>query len=112
MEATISHPPFYVYITTNTHKTVLHVHYTHDLAASLSADEADAKGSRKTFAGKTACYQLLYCEQFEFAVDAIFRLMELKSWSRKKREAFITSHNPTWSILPCNLTPNSPIIPV
>jgi predicted GIY-YIG superfamily endonuclease len=111
MEATISHPPFYVYITTNSNKSVLNVHYTHDLAASLKADEADAKGSQKTFAGKTACYQLLYYTQFEFAVDAIFRVMELKSWSRKKREAFITSHNPTWSILSHNLTPNSQIIP-
>jgi len=89
---------FYVYVVTNLTKTVLYVGVTNDLSTRLH-QHFENKGNPKTFAGRYACYHLVYYEHFTNIEHAIEREKELKKWSRKKKEELIASVNPNWSFL-------------
>ncbi|MEZ4940547.1 MAG: GIY-YIG nuclease family protein [Saprospiraceae bacterium] len=90
---------YYVYITTNPGRTVLYIGVTNDLKRRLSEHANDNMESRKTFAGKYFCYNLIYYEYFQDINQAIARETEIKKWSRVKKEALIARRNPQWIFL-------------
>jgi len=89
---------FYIYITTNPAKTVLYVGVTNDLSRRIY-EHTENKGSKKSFAGKYSCYNLVYYERFTNIEHAIEREKEIKKWRREKKDALIESFNPDWTIL-------------
>ena len=89
---------YFVYITTNPAKTVLYTGMTNDLYTRMQ-QHRDAKGTKKTFAGRYYCYKLVYFERYSSVVLAIEREKEIKDLSRKKKEALINTINPKWKTL-------------
>jgi putative endonuclease len=85
---------YYVYILTNINRQVLYVGVTNDIARRLFEHEEDAKGDKKTFAGKYNCIYLLYYERYQYVNYAIAREKELKGWTREKKNALIRTMNP------------------
>lgn len=92
------HYSFYVYILTNPSKTVLYIGFTNNLERRLK-EHRIAKDTKKSFAGRYHCYNLVYYEIHQYVLNAIAREKELKKWSRKKKEALIASVNPRWNTL-------------
>ena len=90
----MKHHSYYVYIVTNTSKTVLYVGLTNNLEHRLFEHYLN-RGSAKSFAGKYYCYNLIYFEQYQFIDKAIQREKELKGWVRLKKDALIKTENPT-----------------
>ena len=90
---------YFTYITTNIYKTVLYTGVTNNLSYRLWQHEESAKTTKKTFAGKYNCYNLVYYEHFDYIQDAIDREKEIKGWIRKKKDALINSVNPKWHFL-------------
>ena len=90
---------YFVYITTNKNKTVLYTGVTNNLAYRLEQHEADAKTTKKSFAGKYNCYHLIYYERFGYIQHAIDREKEIKGWVRRKKEKLINEFNPQWRFL-------------
>ncbi len=88
----------FVYITTNSQKTVLYTGVTNDLAQRLVEHYMD-RGSRKSFTGKYYCYYLLHFEEFNNLSDAIAREKEIKDWRRSRKEELINSTNIDWKFL-------------
>ncbi len=86
---------YYIYITTNPRRTTLYVGVTNDLYTRMT-QHYEQRGLPKTFAGRFYCYKLIYFERFDRPMQAIRREKEIKKWSRKKKEALITSKNPNW----------------
>lgn len=90
---------YYVYITTNLHKTVLYIGVTNDLKIRLHQHIEDANGARAHFTGKYNAIYLIYFENFGHIQDAIAREKELKGWRRSKKESLINKTNPNWRFL-------------
>lgn len=86
---------YYVFITTNADKEVLHISTTNDLKKRLS-DLQEFSGTSKTSAHRFECVNLLYTEEFRFVMKAIAKENELKSLSKEEKRAFINKHNPSW----------------
>jgi putative endonuclease len=89
---------FFVYITTNSTRTVPYVGCTNDLAQRL-IEHYFYRGTTKSFAGQYHCYNLLYVEVFDYVKAAFSREKQVKGWTRAKKEALIDSVNPTWKFL-------------
>ena len=87
-----------MYITTNPAKTVLYVGVTNSLSIRMQ-QHFENRGTRKSFAGRFYCYNLIYWERFDRPMDAIDREKEVKKWNRKKKEALINTLNPRWLTL-------------
>ncbi len=90
---------YYVYILTNSLKTVLYIGVTNDLYRRLKEHYQDSKTEKKTFAGKYNCYNLIYYEYFQFINHAIDREKELKAWRRSKKVELVENVNPDWKFL-------------
>ena len=90
---------YFTYITTNKNKTTLYTGVTNHLPHRLWQHEEEANTTKKTFAGKYNCYNLVYYEHFDYIQDAIDREKEIKGWIRKKKVALINSFNPRWKFL-------------
>jgi putative endonuclease len=87
----------YIYVMTNKHKTTLYVGVTNNLQRRVQ--EHRTHYNPKSF---TARYNLEYCIYYECFADveqAISREKQLKGWSRAKKEALISSANPSWDDL-------------
>lgn len=89
---------YFVYIITNSNRTVLYVGVTNDLNRRLEEHYENSK-IRKTFAGLYYCYYLVYFERHSQITHAIEREKEIKKWSRKKKEVLIDNFNPMWRFL-------------
>jgi len=89
---------FYVYIITNSNKTVLYTRVTNDLRNRLWEHQQN-KGNRLTFAGRYHCHYLIWFEHFDDINFAIAREKEIKGWNRKKKINLIESINPRWNLL-------------
>ena len=85
---------YFVYITTNKHTGV-----TNDLPNRLWQHKEESKTTKKTFACKYNCYNLVYYEHFVYIQDAIDYEKELKGWTRKKKVDLINSFNHDWDFL-------------
>ena len=90
---------YYVYILTNSFRTVLYVGVTNNLSRRLNEHKEDSTGPKKSFAGKYKCFFLIYWERFQYIQHAIAREKEIKGWSRKKKEDLIATFNPSWRFL-------------
>ena len=82
---------YFVYILTNNGGTVLYGGVTNDLRRRV-AEHASARGCE--FTAKYQVHRLLYFEAFDDVRFAIAREKQIKSWSRKKKEALIRAANP------------------
>lgn len=89
---------FYVYILTNTTKTVLYTGITSDIEKRLGEHREGEKGE-SAFTSKYGVKYLLYFERFQRADDAIAREKEIKCWRREKKMRLIESENPYWRFL-------------
>ena len=94
----VSTDNYYVYIITNTLKTVLYIGVTNNLPQRIIEHYLN-KGKTETFAGRYNCHQLIYYEFFKYVNEAIAREKELKKWSRQKKQDLITVFNPKWDNL-------------
>ena len=56
-------------------------------------------GSLGGFSARYNLTQLLHIEEFTNMDAAIAREKQLKSWSRKRKDALITANNPYWKDL-------------
>ena len=92
--------PYYVYITTNTNRTVLYTGATNDLikrAAQHKLKLADG------FTKRYRADRLVYYEVYEDVTTAITREKQIKSGSRQKKIDLIRNVNRKWEDLTQNL---------
>lgn len=95
---------YYVYITTNQHRTTLYIGVTNDLHRRAEEHLFDAVFTGNHFAGKNQSYYLIYYEAFSEIAEAIAREKQLKGWMRKKKLALIHAINPELRFLNEELT--------
>jgi len=89
---------YFVYILTNTKRSVLYVGVTNDLHKRLNEHYVN-RLTRSGFTGKYFCYHLVYYERHDYVDHAIDREKELKKWRRQKKNDLITAFNPSWKFL-------------
>jgi len=92
------HHNYFVYIVTNSGRTVLYIGVTNDLPTRLQQHYAN-RGNPATFPGKYNCHNLVYWERHQFIDHAIEREKELKQWRREKKTNLISEFNPSWRFL-------------
>ena len=90
-------PPYYVYVLSNVHRTVLYVGMTNDLRRRL---QQHREGRASAFTTRYNTVDLVYFERHETSTKAIEREKQLKAWRREKKEALIRSENPGLETLP------------
>jgi putative endonuclease len=88
----------YVYMLTNTIRTVLYIGVTNDLTRRLQ-EHSDTLGQRGKFTGRYQASLLVYFELCADPTQAIAREKELKGWGRAKKEALLAVFNPTWEAI-------------
>lgn len=93
---------FYVYITTNSNKSVLYIGMTNDLEQRIIEHYLN-RGKADTHAGKYYCCLLIFYEAYKYVNDAIAREKEIKKWRREKKIALINAFNPDWKFLNAEL---------
>ena len=84
-------PPYYVYILSNRHRTVLYIGMTNGLRRRLR-EHRNGQGS--SFTERYNATELVYYERYDTPKAAIEREKQLKRWRRGKKEALIHSVNP------------------
>ena len=82
---------YYVYICSNTYRTVLYIGVTGDLHKRL-ATHAAGEGSK--FTSRYNCTDLIYYEEYQNVREAIAREKQLKNWKRQWKLDLIKSVNP------------------
>ena len=90
---------YYVYILTTSHNNVLYTGVTNDL------ERRCREHSEKLIKGFTSRYnvdKLVYFEVFDNIEASIAREKQIKSYSRKKKEALINYFNKEWCALYIN----------
>ena len=90
---------YFVYIVTNKYRTTLYIGVTNNIQKRIAEHYFDNQNLKKSFAGKYACYYLVYYEGFQYPKDAINREKELKKWRREKKNKLISEFNPKWETL-------------
>ncbi len=88
---------YYIYMMTNTHRTVLYVGVTNDLSRRVyeHKNHLDKKGF-------TARYNVDVLVYYEVAGDpyhAIEREKQIKGWNRQRKDKLVESKNPEWKDL-------------
>jgi len=83
---------FYVYILSNPSRTVYYIGFTQDLTRRLDQHISN-KLTRKSFASKYNCGDIIYYEVYQYVNEAIAREKQLKRWSRVKKEKLIKEYN-------------------
>lgn len=87
----MENPPYYVYILSNRHRTVLYVGMTNDLQRRLREHREGRKGA---FTSRYNVVDLVYFERHSTSTAAIEREKQLKGWRREKKGALIEAKNP------------------
>lgn len=87
---------FFVYILSNIHNTVIYTGVTNDLVRRVFEHKND---SIECFTKKYRVHKLVFYEICEEARTAIEREKQIKSWSRKRKNALISTMNPKWEEL-------------
>ena len=85
---------YFVYVVTNSSKSVLYIGVTNDLPTRLT-QHFENRNKPETFAGRYHCHHLIYWKRFQYIDHAIEREKELKKWRRSKKDALIGEFNPT-----------------
>ncbi len=94
---------YYVYILTSVNRKVMYVGVTNNLENRV-AEHRSGKGSE--FTSRYRVNILVYAEEYQYIEDAIAREKQLKGWSRSKKDALVTSVNPSWADLLENKHPH------
>lgn len=90
---------YYTYITTNPSKSTLYTGVTNELERRMEEHKTDSFGEKRTFAGKYACFNLIYYEYFGSIKQAIAREKQIKNLTRNKKVELINFFNPEWRFL-------------
>ena len=85
-----------VYIISNKYHTTLYIGVTSDITQRMTQHRSGVFGG---FSARYNLSKLLHFEEFSSMDIAIAREKQLKSWSRKRKEALISSNNPEWKDL-------------
>lgn len=85
---------YYVYILTNTHRTVLYTGVTRDLVRRVYEHKHHL--DKNSFTAKYNVEFLVYYESTSDVEAAIEREKQIKGWNRKRKEKLIESKNPNW----------------
>jgi putative endonuclease len=96
---------YYVYILSNKNNTVIYTGVTNNLTRRCFEHKSKLI---KGFTEKYNVGKLIYFESFNQVHTAIAREKQMKSFSRKKKEAIINNLNPEWKELYCNGEINFP----
>lgn len=88
---------YYIYITTNLHRTVLYIGVTNNIIRRLS--EHELKIDSACFTAKYNAFYCIYFEQYDDIYTALCREKTLKGWRREKKIALIETVNPAWRFL-------------
>ena len=86
----------YVYILTNTGRTVLYIGVTNDLTRRLYEHRSN-NGDASKFTSRYQADLLVYFELVPDAIQAIVREKQLKGWTRAKKDALINTLNSYWT---------------
>jgi len=81
----------YVYIMTNTYRTVFYIGVTSNLALR-SFQHKNLEGSK--FTTRYQCTDLVYYEFHDFIEEAILREKQMKKWNREWKSNLVRSYNP------------------
>lgn len=87
----------YVYILTNSSRTVLYTGVTSDICSRMWQHWYEAPES--SFVYRYNVKHLIYFEMYYTIEEAISREKQIKSWSRKKKDRLINAHNPDQRVL-------------
>ena len=85
---------YYIYITTNQHRTVLYTGVTNDINRRCEEHLQNALYNGTSFTGKYQAHYLLYYEVFSDIRSAIRREKEIKGWKRSRKIDLIKTVNP------------------
>ena len=77
---------------------MLYVGMTNSLTRRLK-EHFENRGTKKSFASKHFCYNLVYFETFKYVNSAIAREKQIKRWSRSKKDNLVNELNPKWRTL-------------
>ncbi|MBQ7624262.1 MAG: GIY-YIG nuclease family protein [Clostridia bacterium] len=91
----------FVYILANDTNVCLYTGVTNDLERRLYEHRRET--DTKSFTARYHIHKLVYYEDTPDAYAAISREKQIKSWSRKRKNALIESMNPEWKDLSKNL---------
>ena len=86
---------YFVYMITNT-SGMLYTGVTNDLERRMLQHKSKSVSG---FASRYNLAKLVYFESTTYAIEAISREMQIKSWLRKKKVALIETQNPGWKDL-------------
>ncbi|MBD3311293.1 MAG: GIY-YIG nuclease family protein [Candidatus Magasanikbacteria bacterium] len=89
----------YVYILSNTRRTVYYVGVTNFLQRRLS--EHRNRLHKNSFTDRYNCVQLIYYEKYDSPMEAIRREKELKKWRREKKLLLVKRVNPGLKSVRC-----------
>ena len=84
---------YFVYILTNTNRTVLYTGVTNNLSRRIH-EHTHAQGS--TFTKHYQVHKLVFYEQFDKPAHAISAEKRIKAGSRQKKVVLIEAQNPLW----------------
>lgn len=84
---------YFVYILTNSLKTVLYIGVTGNLTRRLHEHKSKCGSG---FSSKYQTVHLVHYEETSDVLAAIEREKQLKRWSRKKKDWLISIKNPYW----------------
>lgn len=85
---------YYVYIMTNTHKTVLYTGVTNDLIRRVYEHKNHL--DKHSFTDQYNVENLVYYETTSNPEAAIAREKQIMGWTRKRKEKLIEGKNPKW----------------
>lgn len=85
--------PYYVYILSNKHNTVLYTGVTNNIHRRIWEHNNKIASS---FTSKYNVGRLVYIEEFQNVADAIQREKQIKGGSRKKKIDLIMKQNPSF----------------
>jgi putative endonuclease len=84
---------FYVYILSNSRRSVFYIGYTNNLKRRL-LEHIDKSVNTHSFAKKYNCDDIVYYEHHGYIINALAREKQLKRWSRIKKKKLILLKNP------------------
>jgi putative endonuclease len=87
---------YHVYILTSVNRKVMYIGVTNSLENRITQHR---EGTGSAFTSRYRVNILVYAEEYKYVEDAIAREKQLKGWSRAKKDALVTSVNPSWADL-------------
>ena len=89
--------PYYVYILSNNHNTTIYTGVTNDLVRRVYEHKNHLDPS--SFSARYHVEKLVYYEIYSEPEPAIAREKQIKSWSRKRKNALVEKDNSQWQDL-------------